>query len=131
MTRGRHLLGMEDESLVLLTTTDRLMLGGMSVVDPVKRQQNVEGAMHAFEAVLLLDPDNDQAKMHLATCLRFTPLANLDAARSYYQQIIAASVKDGPADEARLALAYSYRDSEPQKALELFRLFATKFTGAP
>jgi hypothetical protein len=128
MARGENLLAMQNRTLVLFTRTDNWLLGGLELRDPVKKRRNIEDAMHAFEAVLLLDPENRKAKMYLATCLRFTPMADLDQARSYYREIIATGVKDGLTDEARAALAFSYTDEDYKKEVELGQTFATQCT---
>ncbi|HEY2084390.1 MAG TPA: CsgG/HfaB family protein, partial [Verrucomicrobiae bacterium] len=118
MARGQHLLGTDFAMSGWWAPTVTGWLGGMSVVDPVKRRQNVEGALHAFETVLLLDPDNRLAKMYVATCLRFRPIADLETARSYYRDLIASNVKDGLTEQARAALASTYTKNDPQKLLE-------------
>lgn len=129
MARGKALLGMEGQSLILTTPTDNFVVGGLGVQDPVKKRQNIEAATRAFETVLLLEPESRPAKLYLATCLRYTPLAQLDEARSYYREVIADNLKDEWADVARVALAYSYRDVDGRKALELFRLFGGQCGG--
>jgi hypothetical protein len=126
MARGRQLLDMEGRSLILLTPTDQAVVGGLALRDPIKKRRNIEDAINAFEAVLLLDPENREAKMRMATCLRYGPLARLDEARSYYREIIASEVKDGWSDEARLALAFSYSGLDNPRKLDLFQTFAAQ-----
>lgn len=128
MARGERLLAMQNRTLVLFSRTDNNLLGGIELVDPVKKRRNIEDAKQAFEAVLLLDPDNRQAKIDLATCLRFASIADLDQARSYYREIIAAGVQDGLTDEARAALAFSYIDEDFKKEAELGQTFAAQCT---
>jgi hypothetical protein len=128
MARGEKLLATPGSERILFVRQSPDMIGGLELHDPVKKRHNMEDAKRAFETVLLLDPDNREAKMDLATCLRYTPMADLDQARSYYREIIATGIKDGVTDQARAALAFSYVDEDFKKEVELGQTFAAQCT---
>jgi tetratricopeptide (TPR) repeat protein len=129
MVRGKERGRMGENELVLMPGTQKSFLGGFELADdPVKKRRNIEEAIQAFEAVVLLDPENREAKMYLAACLQYAPLNQIEEARNYYREMIGSQVTDKWSHKARLALAYSYYDLDNKKALELFQTFEDECT---
>jgi tetratricopeptide (TPR) repeat protein len=84
--------------------------GTLSVGEIAHRKRNVEEAVRAFETVLLLDPTNRVAKIHLALSLRHPTIRRVDEARRYYREIIEYPIQDQWSDLAQKALIESFYD---------------------
>jgi len=56
--------------------------------NPGKNSAEPLEAIHAFQSALLLEPTNNEAKFHLATCLQTPVVGKIDEARELYRQII-------------------------------------------
>jgi tetratricopeptide (TPR) repeat protein len=95
----------------------------------IRRQRNVEQAMRAFQTVLLLDPANREAKMHLAACLRNPFIDRSDEARNYYREIIEAPRPDQWTDLAKRALSASFGWGDHREAALWFERAAASSPG--
>ena len=81
--------------------------GDVDALELARRRRNVEQAIRAFESVLLLEPDNREAKIYLAHCLRRSFIQRNDEARQYYREILDAPVTDRWTPVAREGLRES------------------------
>ena len=72
-------------------------------------RRNTEEAIRAFETVLILDPDNREAKLCLAACLRNHTIGRIEEARGYYRQVIESPVQDAWTGTAQAALLDSFQ----------------------
>jgi tetratricopeptide (TPR) repeat protein len=88
-------------------------------IEQTKRQKNIAEAMEAFEAALLLDPDNTEAKVNLAICLLDPKVNRRKASREYLAEVIGASTNASAEVKARLLLARSYQGEDDRQALDL------------
>jgi tetratricopeptide (TPR) repeat protein len=132
LTRGR--------SLVRLGLTlnrhlgiypDQIIIPNQS--DPTRMEMSLAEARQAFEAVLILDPDNCDAKFYLAACLtagkairnnrigfEVATDSQMEKARSYYREVI-GSGNTNWVELGRLSLARTY--SQQKRRIEAFTLF--------
>jgi hypothetical protein len=85
--------------------------GENSPAETAKEKRNVEEAMRAFEAVILLEPTNREAKMYLATCLRKSVINRPDAVRDHYRELIDEPTQDQWTEAARKALMRTFERS--------------------
>jgi len=95
-------------------------LGGYSLdAEAEKRLKNIAEGMEAFEAALLLDPDNAKAKICLAACLLDRAIKREEEGRNYLREVIAGSSDGVIVRAARLRLALSYAAKNPVQTLNL------------
>ena len=98
--------------------------------NPDRITNTVTEATRVYESILLLDPQNNAAKMRLAACLIYDPNSTVvlndvnpkpgaDRSQELYREVIATGDR-AYADDARLSLACSYRGF---KGMELLRRF--------
>ena len=85
-----------------------------SKVEPSLRQ-----AVQAFESALLLNPENEQAKLYLAYCLAKLGGADREQARRYWQEVAVSTTNTALARTARESIAYSYNYGDDLLAAEL------------
>jgi hypothetical protein len=81
------------------------------------RHRNAEEAIRAFETVLLLEPDNREAKMYLAVCFRGPTINRVDEARNYYREIIENGVEDQWSELAQKALRASFENTSSEEQI--------------
>jgi len=108
-----------------------------TVPNPDKVMSALDEATRAFESILLLDPDDNAAKMHLAACLllntqdwigveRPNEEERVSRAREYFREVIATSDPDS-ADDARVSLASTYwGPKEGLKRVEMLDRFSAE-----
>src|SRR5262249_8468470 len=81
-------------------------LGGyMRGDDDEKRLQNISEAIEAFQAAILLDPDNAEAKLDLAICLIDRGIGKKEAGRDYLSEVITSCPDSYLVHRARRELA--------------------------
>src|ERR1035437_9273633 len=98
--------------------------------EAARRRRNAEEAIRAFETVLLLDPENREAKMYLAACLRKQTIRRIDQARDYYREILESSVQDKWTGQAQRALEESFRWSSSEERAKWFERVAQQTTNS-
>ena len=86
------------------------MLNGLPIVEgrdrsvrgeeAIRRKQNIQEAIRAFQTVLILDPTNREARLCLAACLQNPVINHRDEARACYQQVL-----EEPAEDKWVAVA--------------------------
>jgi hypothetical protein len=96
-------------------------LGGGFRADPVQSVRQIEQAILAFQSALLLDPENREAMMYLATCLRHPAIDRRVEARGYYQRVMAGSQADRWTSHAPVGLAYTHIPEDLDRAIEILR----------
>lgn len=84
--------------------------GNMSVEPELasKQKRRLDAAIRSFQTVLLLEPDNHEAKMYLAACMRNQLNLHPDLACDYYREIINAATQDKWSGLAQQALAQTF-----------------------
>jgi len=98
---------------------------------PDINSQELEEAIRAYETVLLLDPSNRLAKLHLALCLENLQTAGPDEiseARNYLREVAEASPTDDYTVSALSALGATYRHKDDAEAAIWFRKAAAAAT---
>lgn len=134
LNAGQHLMVPEEKTLSFLTLgvleyPEGLLLPTWNM-DPyraARTKRNLQEAMRAFRTVLLLDPDNHEAKIDLSACLRV--FDHPDEACHYYRQIIEDPVQDRWTAIAGAALAASFQQN-PGAAVDFFESAAKDTTNA-
>jgi tetratricopeptide (TPR) repeat protein len=96
-------------------------LGGGFRADPIQSVRQIEQAIVAFQSALLLDPENREAMMYLATCLRHPAIDRRVEARGYYQRVMAGSQQDRWTSQAPVGLAYTLVPENLDRAIEVLR----------
>lgn len=94
--------------------------------DANKRRQNITEAIEAFEAVLLLEPDNAQAKLYLGRCLLEPGFEKKEVARDYLQEVVAAETNSPVAQSALELYIASYLNEDDARAIELYDALAAR-----
>ncbi|MCU0785638.1 MAG: CsgG/HfaB family protein, partial [Verrucomicrobia bacterium] len=61
-----------------------MSLGGYAPQEPSMRRRNLEEAIRAFQTVLLLEPDNLEAKFNLAVCCHEESVGRIEEARNQF-----------------------------------------------
>jgi hypothetical protein len=89
---------------------------GMGENDIAKRGGYLTEAVRAFETVLLLQPDNREAKFYLSACYRDPAHEQPEEGFNYLRELAGGSVEDNWAEAARIALAEFYKDTDPQQS---------------
>ncbi len=87
----------------------------MTRQEALLEQHNMEEAIRAFTAVLLLEPTDREAKIGLSFCLGNQTIGRIDEARQYYQEILEEGKKDQWDTLARNALFFSFDWSSAQE----------------
>jgi len=113
-----------DRGKQLARIGDKLPLRQLAGLPPLEQYRSprvaaLTDAIHAFESVLLLDPENAEAKFYLATCLSDSQIKKVEPARDYWREVVASSTNAAMVRIARRTIAYSYLDENPLQALEL------------
>lgn len=98
--------------------------------EEIKRRRTMEEAIRAFQTVLLLDPENQQAKVYLAAVVRRDPIGHIDEARDIYRQLIESPVQDRWSAQAKDALSGSFFGQPVSAKLEWFTLAAQQNTNS-
>lgn len=98
--------------------------------EEAKRVKNVTEAIEAFEATLLLDPDNAEAKTYLGICLCDSGVRKVEAARDYLREAIASSTNVATVMLARHQLAWSFFGEDDKQGLGLLFALARDETNA-
>lgn len=99
---------------------DYFYLGGYPIGNEAdKRSKNITEAIEAFEASLLLDPDNAEVKTYLAICLLDPVVDRKEAGRDYLRETISTSTNADIVTIARHQLARSYLLEDDRQAIEL------------
>ena len=104
MAAGRDLAHLSDFEVIWVASYNE--------VDPAqagRERRNREEAIRAFQSVLLLDPDNQEARVCLAACLRHRTVLRLEEARTQYRQVLESPMQDKWTDIAQKALLNSLR----------------------
>ena len=91
----------------------------MSYDEFAKVEPSLRQAVQAFESALLLNPENEQAKLYLAYCLAKLGGADREQARRYWQEVAVSTTNTALARTARESIAYSYNYSDDLLAAEL------------
>jgi len=128
LMKGKDLMGIADSispSLSLIYVPAHSPLEGAA---RLTRERNLQEAIRAFQTVLLLDPGNREAKMHLAACFRDPLIYRIDEARNFYREIIEENVRDKWSDLARKALVESFRWHDNADAARWFATAASNTT---
>ena len=73
--------------------------------DPIKERANLEEAVKSLQTVLLLDPENVEARILLLSCLGEFGLKRMDEARAYGREAVRVAKSPMWSDFARLQLA--------------------------
>lgn len=108
--------GMERSRLVYKDTASGYprvggRLGGyLKSRDPEKRKQNLEEAVQAFEASLLLDPRNYETRLMLGICLCDEDIARVERGQNLLREVIAGSDDTTLQAIARYRLAKTTED---------------------
>ena len=87
--------------------------------DEERRVKNLAEAIEAFEAALLLDPGDEEARVYLAICLMAPEIGKTDSGRDYLSEEIAAGSNRELVNLARSTLAGSYLGTDDRQALNL------------
>jgi hypothetical protein len=95
-----------------------------------KQKRRLEGAIRSFETVLLLEPNNHEAKMYLAACLRNQLNLHPDEACNYYREIINDPVQDKWSGLAQQALAETFLWFGPEEKLRWLQSAGQQTTNA-
>jgi tetratricopeptide (TPR) repeat protein len=113
-----------------------------SAINPDKVTNTLDEAMHVFQSILLLDPDNNAAKMRLAGCLLYDTQAltvyhaspgvtrtaaqeeRWSRANEYYREVIATG-DPKYADDARINLALSIGGIKGFEMMRQFQIDST------
>jgi tetratricopeptide (TPR) repeat protein len=132
-TRGKQLVDYQHNAIATIWASDYLYKSVeiRSARTPEKLMSALDEATRVFESILLLDPENNAAKMRLAGCLLFesehwggTKRDNREEraarAKEYYREVIATEDPEY-ANEARVNLAISCGGLE---GVEMLRRFA-------
>jgi thioredoxin-like negative regulator of GroEL len=88
---------------------------GLGEQDYVKRHGYLTEAVRAFETVMLLEPDNRQAKFYLSACFLDWGLGRYDEGVSYLRELAASTTEDNWSEQARVALSDVYSESNPSR----------------
>jgi tetratricopeptide (TPR) repeat protein len=115
-----HVIGPSATHMLLLMAYDSEPWAQYGNKESVEGR-NLEEAIRAFETVLLLDPENHEARMYAAACMRAGIIGRMEDARSYYREIIAFPVQNQWTTQAMRALGWSYRPTDPLEAAKWFR----------
>jgi hypothetical protein len=91
-------------------------------------QRNTIEALRAFETVLLLDPQNREAKVALAACFRRPFIGRTDEARNYYREIIESEPEDKWSRIAKLAIVKSFNWQPAESRKLWFEVAAERTT---
>lgn len=102
--------------------------GDIDAVEKRRRQRNVAEAIRAFETVLLLDPDNREAKIYLAHCYRREGVNRAEEARNFYRDILEAQTQDRWTKVAEMGLPDSFYWTDPEEKLQWFQQAAEQTT---
>jgi tetratricopeptide (TPR) repeat protein len=96
-----------------------------------KVKRNLTEAIRAFQTVLLLEPGNREAKVHLANCLESPVINRWDEALNYYREIIDEDAHDRWAGLAQEALVVSFNYRSPEESARWFGSAAGQTTNSP
>ena len=132
MKIGKELGGLKDDIMGLVWISGNWDMDSQVAA---KEKRNLEEAMRAFEAALLLEPTNRLAKMYLAACLRKPANYHLEEARNYYREIIEEPVQDKWSELAQKALlvtfeSYWWQGPEPGEKGKWFQSAANQTSNA-
>lgn len=92
--------------------------------ETARRRRNVQEGIRAFETVLLLDPENREAKMCLAACLRNQVIGRAEQARDLYREILESPVQDKWTRQAQDALSFSFEWESDEEVARWFERVA-------
>ncbi|MGO8927665.1 MAG: hypothetical protein ACLQU3_12330 [Limisphaerales bacterium] len=93
---------------------------GVGEKDLTKRRGYLTEAARAFETVLLLEPENREAKFYLSFCYCDWSIARHEEGVSYLRELADGSVDDQWSENARVALGHFHFDTDPQQAAHWF-----------
>jgi hypothetical protein len=82
-----------------------------------KQKRRLTEAIHTFETVLLLEPNNHEAKMYLAALMRNQLNLHPDVACQYYREVINDPVRDKWTEVAQRALVETFLWFGPDERL--------------
>lgn len=82
-----------------------------------KQKRRLDEAIRAFETVLLLEPQNHQARMYLGACMRNMLNLHPDVACRYYREIIDDPAQDNWTEVAQKALIETFLWFGPEEKL--------------
>src|SRR5204862_3266270 len=88
---------------------------GYAAQEPANRRRNLEEAIRSFQTVLLLEPDNLEAKYNQAVCFHDDALSHLDDGRNYLREL-ASSTNYGWARAGMFGLGCSLEDQDPRES---------------
>jgi TolB-like protein/tetratricopeptide (TPR) repeat protein len=109
-----------ERSRVNKSGPNHYFLGGYAPrQDDSKRLKNISEAIEAFQTAILLDPDNDEAKLDLAICLVDSAIGQTETGRDYLTEVIAGCPNVSLVHTARRELARSYLSENQGQALHL------------
>jgi hypothetical protein len=111
-----------------------LVTPGQQIIDEretARRAHNLEEAIRAFQAVLLIEPTNREAKVCLGAALRSQPLLREEEAREYYRELLEEPVQDKWVGFAAQALRSSLRQATIEERARWFKSLAFQNTNAP
>ena len=86
-----------------------------------RERRNLEEAIRAYQTVLVLDPENHEAKMGLASCLQHPLIGKETEARNFVREVAESTVSDKWNLRAMAALGQYYRYEDPAQAVEWFK----------
>lgn len=85
----------------------------LSGAEKVRRRHNLQEAIKAFQAVLILDPTNRDAKLCLADCLQNPTIGRIDESREMYREVLEESMEDQWVNAAEFGLWRSFENEGP------------------
>jgi hypothetical protein len=94
---------------------------GFSPQEPSMRRRNLEEAVRAFQSVLLLEPDNLEAKYSIAVCWHEESVGRIQEARGYLREL-ASSTNYGISQRAILSLGQSLEWEDGKEAAKWYNL---------
>ncbi len=97
----------------------------------IRERHNMDEAIRAFETVLLLDPENRDARMYLAACLRNPTILRIEESRELYRQLLESPIQDKWTRQAQEALLHTFAFQSPEDRAHWFARVAQPTTNSP
>jgi len=121
MAAGQNLYSLATGGQRMEIMPPGMYMGGYSPQEPSTRKRNLEEAIRAFQTVLLLEPDNLEAKFNIAACCHEESVGRIEEARGYLREL-ASSTNYGLSQRAIHSLGESYSWEDGQEAAKWFNL---------
>jgi hypothetical protein len=94
---------------------------GAGEPDRDRRSRILKDACHSFETVLLLEPDNGEAKLYLSACYRDWGLGRSDEGAQLLKEIAGSPKQDEWSQKARAALGSHYSNFDPAESVRWYK----------